>query len=242
MTALDRFDQCTFLHTPEPHPESGYRISPNSVWKAADGAGLLGHRIHRRTRQSVPDSVTFRRQLRAPLSLEHSSSLAPHLFIVSFTFDSFISSKASRVSSSGILCRKTRPDPFGYSPCINKNVTCLYFQQWLCVTAWAGSWFTPFGSAPLWQGHSLPCLGCECALHLWDWSSSAIPFRVRGNQNTLLPFWQIFAKLLMKLNFFIKNRVRNGTGLKPEKVSDKDVWLFSNEVNSRNSEENYFFI
>lgn len=53
---------------------------------------------------SPPDSVTFLKQLSAPLSLEHSSSLAPHLFIVSFTFDSFISSKASKVSSSGILC------------------------------------------------------------------------------------------------------------------------------------------
>lgn len=46
----------------------------------------------------------------------------------------------------------------------------------------------------------------------------------------------------MKRNFFIKNRVRNKPGLKPEKVSDKDVWLFSTEVNSRHSEENYFFI
>lgn len=46
----------------------------------------------------------------------------------------------------------------------------------------------------------------------------------------------------MKLNFLMKNRVRNKTGLKPEKESDKDVCLFSTEVNSRNSEENYFFI
>lgn len=58
----------------------------------------------------------------------------------------------------------------------------------------------------------------------------------------LLPSWKIFANLLMKVNFPIKNRVRNKTGLKPEKESDKDVWLFSTEVNSRNSEENYFFI
>lgn len=110
-----------FVHTPEPlltvvteHPK---QCLSRRGWAA-------GHQSHRRTRQSVPDSVTFRRQLRAPLSLEHSSSLAPHLFIVSFTLDSFISSKASRVSSSGILYKKTRQDPLCYSLCINKSVTC----------------------------------------------------------------------------------------------------------------------
>lgn len=58
---------------------------------------------------------------------------------------------------------------------------------------------------------------------------SAIPFRITREQNILIPLGKIFAKLLMKLNFFIKNRVRNKTGLKHEKVSDKDVWLFSTE-------------
>lgn len=55
----------------------------------------------------VPDSVALRRQLSAPLSREHSSSRAPQRFSVSFTLDSFISSKASKVSSSGILCTQT---------------------------------------------------------------------------------------------------------------------------------------
>lgn len=74
-----------------------------------------------------------------------------------------------------------------------------------------------------------PCLVCECAPNLRDWSSSAVPLRIRGDQNILLSSGKIFAKLLMKLNFFIKNRVRNKTGLKPGEVSDKDVWLFSSE-------------
>lgn len=74
--------------------------------KGEQSSCLIRHELHR-TRTFLPDSVTFLKQPRAPLSREHSSSLAPHLFMVSFTFDSFISSKASRVSSSGSLCKET---------------------------------------------------------------------------------------------------------------------------------------
>lgn len=170
------------MHIPE--PRAGHRASPGSVCRAADGLGWGTPR----TRQCVPDPVTFRRQLRAPLSREHSSSLAPHLFIVSFTFDSFISSKASRVSSSGILCRKA-----GESICCSVHKQQCHLQGARSsgtvslpgLTHGSLLWAVPLsGTTSSALSCSLPCLGCECALHLQDCSSSAIPLRITGDQNT----------------------------------------------------------
>lgn len=119
--------------------------------------------------------------------------------------------------------------------CVSRSVTCWVLSAvalshclgWLMVYS---SWQCPSLAGPAVPTAALsPCLVCECAPHLWDWSSSAVPLRIRGDWNILLSLGKIFAKLLMKRNFFIKNRVRNKTGLKPGKVSDKDVWLFSSE-------------